>query len=148
MYNLKSAFSKVVGERHKQNLETQSCWFYCIGMTTFDGQMKSFHHPKTTTSIEQMLNFPLCWHMRSTWRQRCIGYIPWCVQLGTYIGMYFLHSWGQSGLNTDAIFLLNKPLEHSYEIIPSPISTRKGDNHAALDTASDSPSSGSIPFHS
>ena len=37
-------------------------------------------------------------------------------------------------------------LEDRYEIIPNPISTRKGENHAALDTASDSPSSGSIPF--
>ena len=60
--------------------------------------------------------------------------------------MYILHSRGQSGLNTDAIFLLNNPLDDRYEIIPSPISTRKGDNHAALDTAPDSPSSGSIPF--
>ena len=62
--------------------------------------------------------------------------------------MYFLQSWGQSGLNTDVIFLWINPQENRYEIIPNPISTRKGENHAALDTAPDSPSSGSIPFPS
>ena len=60
--------------------------------------------------------------------------------------MYFLQQWGQSGPNTDAIFLWINPQENRYEIIPNPISTRKGDNHAALDTAPVSPSSGSIPL--